>query len=199
MRCLAKFLVLTLLLSAGVAILAQSPTYHLGRTPSQQEIEAWDKAVAPDGKELPPGKGTAKEGAKLFAERCAGCHGPTGEMCPPGHTETLVGGKGTLTTIHEVRTVGSFYPFSTTVWDYINSSMPPNQPGSLTADDVYALTAFLFFRNGIIQENDVLDAKTLPKIQMPNRNGFVPPIPKWKPGVSKPYGQYVTSPNDTKR
>ena len=165
--------------------LAQTPTYKLGRAPSAEEIQSWDVAIGPEGKELPPGHGTAQEGAKLYAQKCAGCHGPTGtegETSAKGRRPAppLVGGQGTLNTPNPVRTIGSFWPFATTVWDYVYRTMPWNEERSLSADEVYAVTAFLLYRNGIIQESDVLDARSLPKIQMPNRNGFVPPEPVWK-------------------
>jgi S-disulfanyl-L-cysteine oxidoreductase SoxD len=164
---------------AGVTVLAQTPTYsNVGRTPTQEEIRAWDIAIGIDGKELPPGSGTAKEGAQIFARKCAGCHGPDlkggwliAEDIPRA---ALVGGKGTLVTSHPVMTIGSWWPFATTLWDYINRGMPRGQGGSLSANEVYAVTAFLLYKNDIIQESDVLDAKTLPQVQMPNRNGFVP-------------------------
>ncbi len=162
--------------AACVAALAQTPTYNLGRTPSAEEIRAVDIIVGPAGKELPPGRGTAKEGANIYARRCAACHGPTGTAKGDGVItvfKPLVGGKGTLNTLHPVWTLGSL-PFATTIWDFINRVMPYNDPGSLSADEVYAVTAFLLYRNDIIQESDILDAKSLPKIPMPNRNGFVP-------------------------
>ena len=159
---------------AWVAALAQTPTYGVGRTPSGEEIRAWDISIGPDGKELPPGSGTAKEGAKLYARQCAGCHGPTG--AEGTSAPRLVGGKGTLANpLAPVKTVGSYWPFATSIWDYINRAMPRNKPGSLQADEVYALTAFLLYKNDLIQESDVIDAKSLPKIPMPNRNGFIPP------------------------
>ena len=165
--------------AACVAALAQTLTYNLGRTPSAEEIRAWGISIGPAGKELPPGSGTAKEGTKVYAQKCAACHGPTGaeteaEPRPGLYPNPLVGGKGTLNSIHPVTTIGSFWPFATTIWDTINRSMPNDKPGSLSADEVYAVTAFLLYRNDIIQESDVLDAKSLPKIQMPNRNGFTP-------------------------
>lgn len=195
MRSLSNFLITVMVSGASVGALAQKPsTYNLGRTPSEEEIRAWDIAIGPAGKELPPGSGTAKEGAKIYAQRCAQCHGPTGtEKNPTGFPRNpLVGGKGTIGTIHEVKTIGSEWPYATTIWDFINRAMPPNQEGSLSADDVYALTAFLLYRNDIIGESDVIDAKSLPKIQMPNRNGFVPPLqlPKWSPRVARPAGIY---------
>ncbi len=164
-----------LLIFAGVAALAQTPRYNLGKTATPEEIRAWDISVGPDGKELPPGSGSAMEGAKLYAQQCAACHGATGEDAKS--SPRLVGGKGTLNTPMPIKTVGSYWPFATSIWDYINRAMPRNKPGSLTAEQVYALTAFLLYKNGIIQENDVMDAKTLPKVQMPNRNGFQPPMP----------------------
>lgn len=161
-------------LTACVAAAAQTPTYsNVGRTPSKEEIAAWDIAIGPEGKELPPGSGTAKEGAEIYAKKCAICHGPAGEGSRLG--PRMLGGKGTLNTLDPVMTIGSYWPFATTLWDFINRAMPRKQEGSLSADEVYALTAFLLYRNDIIGESDVIDAKSLPKIQMPNRNGFVPP------------------------
>jgi hypothetical protein len=191
-----SFLAALASLALPVATLAQRTTYNLGKTPTQEEIRAWDIAIGPEGKELPPGKGTAKDGAKIFTQRCAACHGPTGAEGSPvdAHVQRLVGGQGTIGTAYEVKTVGSFWPFATTIWDYINRAMPLRQGGSLKADEVYALTAFLLYRNNIIKEDDVIDAKSLPKIQMPNRYGFVPPLPlperQWNPTVSRPGGQY---------
>jgi cytochrome c len=160
-------------LAACAAAWAQAPSYNnVGRSPTKEEIQAWDISIGPDGKELPPGTGTAKQGAEIFAKKCAACHGPTAEGSPLA--PRLLGGKGTINTPQPVRTIGSYWPFATTVWDYINRAMPPGQGGSLSANEVYALTAFVLFRNDIIQESDVMDAKSLPKVQMPNRNGFVP-------------------------
>ena len=165
-------LFMPVILLAACAARAQMPTYsNVGRTPTAEEIRAWDFAIGVDGKELPPGKGTAKDGAPIYARKCARCHGATGEEGP---LMRLVGGKGTLTSMTPLRTVGSYWAFATTVWDYINRAMPPDEERSFTADEVYALTAFLLYRNGIIAESDVMDAKTLPKVQMPNRNGFIP-------------------------
>ncbi len=155
-----------------ISSVAQSPTYNLGRVPSADELRAAGYSVSPSGKELPPGSGTAQEGAKIFAQKCAVCHGPTGEGGQSG--PRLVGGKGTITTPNPVRTIGSFWPFATPLWNTINRSMPAGQPGTLQPDEVYALTAFILYRNNIVQETDVIDVKSLPKIEMPNRNGFIP-------------------------
>jgi S-disulfanyl-L-cysteine oxidoreductase SoxD len=181
MRCFLNVLVAVMALVSlcRIAAPAQTPIYNLGRTPSQEEVRAWDISIGPEGKELPPGSGTAKEGAKIYAQRCAQCHGPTATEGKGIHGR-LVGGKGTLSTDHPLRTIGSFWPFATIVWDFINRAMPRNEEGSLSADEVYALTAFLLFRNDIIKESDVMDAKSLAKVRMPNRNGFVPVWPDYK-------------------
>jgi cytochrome c len=174
---------------ACVGVLAQTPSYNsVGRTPTQEEIRAWDISVGPAGKELPPGSGTAKEGAAIYTRKCAACHGPTLEGGNGG--PALVGGQGTLTTLRVQRTIGSYWPFATTIWDYINRAMPTTQRGSLSANEVYALTAFLLYKNGIIQENDAMDAKSLPEVRMPNRNNFVPLWPEWKKDAKRPHGIY---------
>lgn len=149
---------------------AQLPTYGMGRMPTAEEIKAWDLTIPPDGQGLPPGNGTAAVGKPIYAERCASCHGVEGKE--PKY-DRLVGGGGTLTTNTPVLTVGSFWPSATTLWSYIHRSQPIDEPGSLTPDRVYALTAYLLHLNGIIGEHEVLDAKTLPLVRMPNRDGFV--------------------------
>jgi mono/diheme cytochrome c family protein len=172
----SKFLVSGIALLSATAMIAQTPSYtNVGRAPTKEEIQAWDISVGPDGKGLPPGNGTAKEGAPIFAAKCAICHGPNGEGAKIG--PRLVGGKAdleTLTTLKPVRTVGGYWPYATTVWDFINRAMPRGQSGTLTANEVYALTAFILAKSEIIKDDEVLDAKTLPKVQMPNHNGFVP-------------------------
>lgn len=174
MRCSAKLFLLALALAACASTSsAQTPDYkNVGRAPTDSEIKAWDITVGPDGKGLPPGGGTAKDGATIFAEKCAPCHTPTAEGGKQG--PALVGGTGTLKSLHPVQTVGSYWPFATTIWDYINRAMPRGQGGSLSPDEVYSLTAFLLYRNGVVKEDDLIDAKSLPKIEMPNRKNFVP-------------------------
>jgi cytochrome c len=142
-------------------------------------VKAWDATIPPDGKGLPPGTGTAALGKAIYTERCASCHGPKGD---DGKYAPLVGGRGTLNTDKPVRTVGSFWPYATTLWSYINRSQPFDEPGSLTHDQVYAVTAYLLHLNGVIQEHDVIDARTLPAVKMPNRDGFVPDA---RPDVGK--------------
>ena len=159
---------------------AQLTTYGLGRAPTAEEIKSWDVTIPPDGKGLPPGSGTATLGKPIYLERCASCHGERGE--DPKYN-VLVGGRGTLSTDKPLKTIGSFWPYATTLWSYINRAQPLDEPGSLTPDQVYAVTAHLLYLNGIIAESDVMDAKTLPRVQMPNRDGFGPDS---RPDVGKP-------------
>ena len=169
----ARLLLAAIACAVCGSVFAQTPDYkNIGRAPTDAEVKAWNIDVGPDGKGLPPGSGTAKDGAKIFAEKCAPCHTPSAEGGKQG--PALVGGAGTLKSIHPVQTVGSYWPFPTTLWDYINRAMPRGQGGSLTPDEVYSLSAFLLYRNDIVKEDDVLDAKSLPKIQMPNRTNFIP-------------------------
>ena len=163
---------------------AQGRTYQLGSTPSEEEIKARDIAISPDGKELPPGSGTAKEGATIFAQKCAACHGPNGNG--GGLTRGIV----PLGTAKPVKIGFSLVPYATTVWDFISRAMPQSKPGSLTVNEVYAATAYVLYRNDIIKETDVLDAKTLPQVRMPNRDNFLPAEPGWKPGQKRPFGYY---------
>lgn len=150
---------------------AQLPTYGVGLPPTVEEVKAWDLTIPPDGQGLPPGSGTAALGKSIYVERCASCHGEKGE--DPKYSR-LVGGQGTLATAQPIRSIGSFWQYATTLWSYIRRTQPFDEPGSLTADQVYAVTAYLLHLNGIIGEQDVMDATTLPRVQMPNRDGFVP-------------------------
>jgi mono/diheme cytochrome c family protein len=173
MRFRFKLLVPVVAVAACVSAAAQTPDYkNVGRTPTAQEVQALDIAIGTDGKELPPGNGNAKTGARLFAQKCVACHGENQEGSP--QAPALVGGKGTLTSLHPKMTAGSYWPFATTIFDYIRRAMPRYQEGSLKVDEVYSLTAFILYRNDIIKEDDVIDATTLPKIKMPNRDGFIP-------------------------
>jgi len=153
------------------AALPPQPPLGFGRTPTTAEIQAWDIAIGPDGKELSSGQGSAREGVTLYQSKCAMCHGANGNEGPQ---DVLVGGQGSLATAKPLRTIGSFWPYATTVYDYIYRAMPFYAPGSLSPSEVYALTAYLLFRNGIIGEDEVIDARTLPKIKMPNHDGFRP-------------------------
>jgi cytochrome c len=179
-----------LILCTCGAAMAQSPTYGVGRTPTAEEIRAADITISPDGKNLPPGKGTAKEGEQIFAQKCAACHGENGSggLAPmlikpetpvknPAPCLAPCIGPGNVMALHA--------PYATVMWDFINRGMPFAQEGSLKPDEVYALTAFLLYKNGVIQENEVLDQNSLPQVKMPNRDGAA--IPDWKPGMPRPF------------
>jgi len=182
MRCSLKLLVPLMILAAPAAGLAQTPKFNVGTPLSQQEIQSFDRMIGPQGQALPAGHGTAKEGAVVFANRCEVCHGKNGQN---GVIRRLVLGspgnpfRGPFKA--EDRDSVAYYPYATIAWDYINRAMPVPKPGSLTPDEVYAVVAFLLYRNGIIQETDVMDAQSLPKVEMPNRNGFVPAVPVYPP------------------
>jgi len=154
----------------AVLLAADSSKYGVGHTPTEQEIRALEETVAPDGTGLPEGSGSAVEGRAVYTQRCASCHGEKGGggIAPP-----LVGGQGTLATAKPLKTVGSYWPHATSVWNYVNRAMPYNQPGLLSSSEVYASVAYILFMNGIVREKDVLNARTLPKIRMPNRDGFI--------------------------
>jgi cytochrome c len=168
--------VIVLWLAAAVPLVAQSPTYGVGRPPTSEDIRALGSAIAPDGGGLPEGSGTVAAGREVFAAQCSRCHGPNGE----GNVgPILVGGQGTLASPRPLKTVGSYWPYATTLWDYINRAMPFDQPGLLKPPEVYAAVAYVLNLNGIIREDQVIDATSLPKIVMPNRNGFIlDPRPK---------------------
>lgn len=162
---------------------AQLPTYGLGRAPTADEVTAWDLTIPPDGHGLPPGSGTAASGKPIFADRCAACHGDKGDDAKyrllSGGPRTLTGaqvsqGVDTLIGEKPTLTIGNYWQYATTLWSYIRRTQPFDDPGSLTAEQVYAVTAYLLHLNGIIGEHDVMDARTLPQVKMPNRDGFVP-------------------------
>ena len=142
----------------------------LGRTPAPAALASIDIDVLPDGRGLPSGSGTASDGRAIYASRCASCHGASGAEGPD---HVIAGGRGTLTTLRPMKTVGSYWPYATTLWDYINRAMPYDRPGALSANEVYAVTAFVLHLNGIVAEGDVLTERTLPQVKMPNRDGFV--------------------------
>lgn len=158
------------LLAGAAAAFGQSPKYGAGRPATPAEIRDAGPAIAPDGTGLPEGSGTAAVGREVFLAVCARCHGDKGEG---GVGPRLAGGQGSLATARPVKTVGSFWPYATTVWDYINRAMPFDQPGKLKPSEVYALVAYILQLNDLVGLNDVMDAKSLPKIKMPNREGFV--------------------------
>ncbi len=142
-----------------------------GLAATEDQIRAWNIDISSTGEGLPPGRGTVKQGAQVFAAKCAMCHGPTGTEGPK---DKLVGGRGTLASPKPVRTIGSYWPYAPTVYDYINRAMPFNAPGSLTPEEIYSVVAWLLYKNEIVPEDAVIDAQTLPQVQMPNRDGFIP-------------------------
>ena len=191
MQCSLKVLVpVAILAIAPAAVLAQSQPRafpSLGTPLSQQEIQRFDRMIGPDGKELPVGRGTVKEGEAIFAKRCEVCHGKNGENGITHHLVAGAPGKPFKGPFYGPEKDGpSYFPYPTIAWDYINRAMPASNPGSLKTNEVYALVAFLYYRNGIIKETDVMDEKTLPKVEMPNKNGFVPAKPIYPPDPTKP-------------
>jgi cytochrome c len=155
---------------AGGVLAAQSPKFGVGHAPTEADLKPLGVMVAPDGTGLPPGSGNAVEGKQIFASRCASCHGAAAEG---GDGPALVGGRGTLATERPKKTVGSYWPYATTLWDYVNRAMPFNQPGTLSYHEVYAVSAYVLYLNDLFGESEELNAQKLPLIKMPNRDGFV--------------------------
>jgi cytochrome c len=184
-RILSFAFVLPVLLIGGASALAQGPTFGIGRTPTPEEIKALDISIGPTGEELPPGRGTAKEGAQVYRTKCAACHGAQGlggaapilKSKDPKNPDLWARGR-----ILPLRA-----PFATTVWDYINRGMPLNREGTLTPDEVYSLTAFLLFINDVIPEDQALDQQSLPKVNMPIGDKYAP-LPDWKPRTKRLQG-----------
>lgn len=185
-RLLPFAFVLPVLLIGSTSALAQGPSFGIGRTPSPEEIKALDISIGPTGEELPPGKGTAKEGAQLYRTKgCAACHGAQGLEGPapilkskdPKNPDVWARGR-----ILPLRA-----PFATIVWDYINRGMPLNREGTLTANEVYSLTAYLLFINDVIPEDQALDQQNLPKVKMPIGDNYAA-LPDWKPRTKRLQG-----------
>ncbi len=154
---------------ASPAFAQQSP--NLGKPISAEDLAAWDISVGPDGAGLPPGSGTVKQGEAVFAAKCQACHGEKGAGTP---NDRLVGGQGSLPGDKPpIKTVGSYWPYATTLFDYIRRAMPFNESKSLTSDEVYGVVAYLLNLNGVIPESETMNAQSLPKVTMPNREGFV--------------------------
>jgi cytochrome c len=167
--------------SAAAAALVAALAAYAQRPATPEEIRARDFTVLPNGAGLPEGSGTAARGREVYKSKCASCHNEKAEG-KQGQYPALVGGVGSLATKNPVRTVGSYWPYATTLFDYIRRAMPYDQPRSLSNDEVYSVAAFLLFLDGIVKENDELNAKTLPQIRMPNRDGFIPDA---RPDVGK--------------
>jgi S-disulfanyl-L-cysteine oxidoreductase SoxD len=165
-RC-AIWLAITMI-GSGSAVAEDG--FGIGRTATAEEIAGWDIDVSPDGKGLPPGRGGVTEGKAVYAGKCAVCHGDMGQGKP---MDQLVGGQGTIDGAKPVKTVGSYWPYATTLYDFIHRAMPFNAPQSLSPNEVYAVCAYLLFLNHIVAEDAVLDAKSLPAIEMPMRKAFM--------------------------
>jgi len=169
------FLALAIAFGAGGA-LAQTP--KLGKPVAEADIAAWDISAMPDGTGLPPGSGTPAQGAKIYVEKCVACHGENGTGKP---FAALVGGAPLTSGIETPKTIANFWGYSTIVFDFIRRAMPFQLPRTLTNDEVYALTAYILALNKIIDDKDVMNAETLPKVKMPNRDGFMPRFPELMP------------------
>jgi S-disulfanyl-L-cysteine oxidoreductase SoxD len=159
-------------LPKGQGNTAKTAPYGLGRPASAADFAKHDYLVGPNGTGLPTGRGTATKGRAIYLQSCAACHGMRGE----GTNEypALVGGQSSLKSNNPLPTVGSYWPYATTVWDYVNRAMPYQNPGTLKPNEVYALTAYLLAINGIVSPDFELNERTLPAVKMPNRDGFVP-------------------------
>ena len=151
-------------------VAAQTVHPAFGRAATGSEVAAVDIDVMPNGAGLPAGSGTVQQGQAIYESKCAACHGATGVEGP---RDRLVGGQGTLATSKPVKTIGSYWQYAPTLYDYIGRAMPFTAPGTLQPDEVYAVVAYLLNRNAIIDATQVMDAKTLPLVNMPNRDGFV--------------------------
>ncbi len=149
---------------------------NLGQPITAAELAPWDISILPDGTGLPPGSGTPAQGARVYAERCAACHGEKGEGRPP--YSRLIGGAPIASINAAEKTIANFYPYATTLFDYIRRAMPWPQPRSLSNDEVYALVAYIFAQNKLIGDADAMNAQTLPRVRMPNRDGFIVRFPE---------------------
>lgn len=154
-----------------VAVSAPAHAQQFGQPIAPADIAPWDISIGPDGAGLPPGRGTAAQGEAVYAAKCQACHGEKGAGRP---NDALVGGIGSLAPGQPpVKTVGSYWPYATTLFDYVRRAMPFTESQSLTSDELYAVSAYLLHLNGIVGANDVMDAQSLPKVRMPNRDGFI--------------------------
>jgi S-disulfanyl-L-cysteine oxidoreductase SoxD len=169
MRMLERLALCAALLVTAPA-LAQAPQF--GAPIASADVAPWDISIAPDGAGLPPGSGTATQGETVYAAKCQACHGEKGAGGP---NDALVGGLGSLASGKlPLKTVGSYWPYATTLFDYVRRAMPFQESKSLTEDELYAVSAYILALNGIVGAHDVLDAQSLPKVVMPNREGFIP-------------------------
>ena len=182
MRVRALFAELATILAVCALPLAclAGDSYGIGRTATPEEIAGWNIDVSPDGAGLPPGRGDPAQGQLIYEQKCSACHGAHGEGKPMNR---LVGGFGTVFDFKPKKTVGSFWPYATTLFDYVRRAMPFDAPQSLTPDQVYAVCAYVLYLNGLVPQDAILDAETLPKVEMPNRAHFVSAV---SPGSAHP-------------
>jgi mono/diheme cytochrome c family protein len=174
MRRIVTAPVLAFVFAAGTALAQDS---GLGKPLTESDIKQWDITVLPDGSNLPSGSGMPAQGAKIFAEKCSACHGEAGKGGVAPYFPALVGGQPLTNGIDTVKTIANYYAYATTIFDYTRRAMPYNMPRSLTDDEVYSLTAYILALNKLIGDNDVIDAKTLAQVKMPNRDNFIMPYP----------------------
>jgi mono/diheme cytochrome c family protein len=182
MSTLKRAAVLALLAAGACAGVPQQSALRspsLGVPATSDELAAWDISIPPSGAGLPPGSGTVRDGAAVYEQKCAACHGVKGVGKP---ADPLAGGRGTLASKTPLRTVGSYWPYSTTLFDYVRRAMPITNPLSLTNDEVYAVSAYVLYLNGIVSDDAQMNAQTLPQVKMPNRDGF---IDDWRPRAGK--------------
>ena len=184
---MALLKVLAVALLMGASVVAQS-TYGVGRTPTAEEIRAWDISIGPHGEELPPGRGTVREGAQLYRSKgCAGCHGANAIDGKAPILKSKAGPEVELWARGRILPLRA--PFATPVWDYFTRGMPLDRQGSLTAAEVYSLTAYLLFINEVIPEDKVLDAESLPMVKMPIGDDYAR-LPEWKPRTPRLKGYF---------
>ena len=190
MRHVAKTMVYTgvvagfVMALSGTAVAAERP-FNLGTLATAEQIAGWDIDVRPDGKGAPIGSGTAADGEEVYAERCGGCHGDFGEGID--RWPILAGGLGSLVTDDPVKTVGSYWPYASTVYDYVYRAMPFGEAQSLTHDETYQVVAYILYMSDVIDDEFVLSNETIGSVKMPNQNGFMLPDPR-------PDGQLASAP-----
>ena len=177
LKCISKIATLLFAVSISSTVFAQSMpgSFGIGTNIGPQDLAKFF-SIPPDGRGLPPGSGTATAGATVYADSCVACHGDKLQGNPAKGIggDRLLGGRGSLATATPIKTVESYWPYSTTLFDYVKRAMPFNAPGSLSDNDVYAVVAYMLSEAKIIQPNDTMNATTLPKVTMPNRDGFIP-------------------------
>ncbi len=174
--CMRNFI--RLVAVSALVLGSTASAQNLGTPISEAEIAAWDITILPDGSGLPPGSGTPSDGARIFATKCATCHGENGKG---GSAAALVGGGALTSGIETTKTIANFWPYATTLFDFTRRAMPWPRPRTLTNDEVYALTAYMLSLNKIVGEDAVMNAQTLPKVRMPNRDGFIVRFPERMP------------------